>query len=1360
MKRVIPVILLVVLAVYLVVYGHGVPPTPHNAVRIKGKPVQDTTGNLTDNEILKYDAAKDSLIWEADGGGAGGSDSALFLTEAVGSGTRTVFWSNDTLYFKIGTDTVMTIVDLGTITQLTSYDNTSGFRFINTLNMLNNRLADVSSIFADTLLRLSPSTDLFIIGGTSGDIKIEESIGNLRWTFSDNRLTGTANATIVLDTITVASGTGIVAKNLIRLFVDDADSNLITSLDINTRIDDSLANYLPLVGGTLTGQLFIDGAANEVQLRIQAHSTQDSDIVRIENSAGTTLMLMDADGELEILHVASHIGSRAFKIEMDGAGIGTSAGMSINLETGNISAGEENQGVLINVDQSASTGGDVHGFEMLSTSTGSATAVALVIGTGVNVITHHSGVFGNLTFAEKRGSGAYIDWVTEGNSSASDITLWDAVNDTVFLGFATKFEELSWNWEIVATKDMQFTFAFSIAGPSFTVFSPTDGTNGARNGGNMAWDADDLASWASISVDGDAAFWIAIIRTRTSGTNPTEDLVKIAAPTDFTWDNLANISAHSIMIDSLGSATGSRILLTDPIFLGDSAIADSAYATRQQVEVLIEDSLNTYSATTLIVLRDGTNALTADWTVGDFNILDVQALDTDTLKNSADTIVVLDPLKIKDFAWYTGGNLYAQYDSADVPTNNQQLTWITGNILRWEDQGAGGAGNTYKLGVDSGIGDQAAFILGNDTTILQGTSTVRIGFDDQTVDTLDFSVVDASLLDVKMANDALSADKVINDATDDTFLDVAAGGTGAGTFVLGELLLGNTTGDLTGTGVLGTSVLMIGDNAGAPNFAAMSGDGLLVSGGTFTIQDNAVQESDVDITNAGSTADVLTKAAGDQMTWVTELVDANIPDHTGDVTGGTALTIAANAVDDTHIDFGTGANQVSIIDVPGTNWNVLHTNGSGVIIELSIGATGLVLKSNGTASAPTWQADNTGGASDSSLALVDVTGGFDVVRWNSDTLLFYEGASAAAGDTALKLYLSPTNDTTFFSAEGTVNFFNFTPAVNFEGNVIMESDFTVFNTIRMEGATVDAFQQIITTADPTVSDKIFNLPNDEIAAGDVMVGSGAQNVTYLGLATTEIVVGDGAGAPAAVSLSADVTMSNTGVVTIQDNAVQESDLEITNAGAAGEILTQGAGADDFTWVTILPVANGGSGAATFTDGGILLGSGTGAFTALGVATNGQIPIGDGATDPVLATLTAGKDITITNAAGSITIATETDTGTFALTISAPNGFVQDTLVIMKVDASKYSDSLIITELALETRQATTDSAWIEVWTNIDHTAGVETVIDTLGKTTSRSIESNTFNARGPAQGSYIMLIVRLANASATEWHVRGTFFEK
>jgi hypothetical protein len=71
---------------------------------------------------------------------------------------------------------------------------------------------------------------------------------------------------------------------------------------------------------------------------------------------------------------------------------------------------------------------------------------------------------------------------------------------------------------------------------------------------------------------------------------------------------------------------------------------------------------------------------------------------------------------------------------------------------------------------------------------------------------------------------------------------------------------------------------------------------------------------------------------------------------------------------------------------------------------------------------------------------------------------------------------------------------------------------------------------------------------------------------------------------------------------------------------------------------ILPVANGGTGLATLTANSLFVGNGTSALTALGVATNGQIPIGRTGLSPVLANITAGTNVTVTNGSGSITIA--------------------------------------------------------------------------------------------------------------------------
>jgi len=110
-----------------------------------------------------------------------------------------------------------------------------------------------------------------------------------------------------------------------------------------------------------------------------------------------------------------------------------------------------------------------------------------------------------------------------------------------------------------------------------------------------------------------------------------------------------------------------------------------------------------------------------------------------------------------------------------------------------------------------------------------------------------------------------------------------------------------------------------------------------------------------------------------------------------------------------------------------------------------------------------------------------------------------------------------------------------------------------------------------------------------------------------------------------------------------------SNLTSWIAGTTNEIdiADDGDGTVTVGLVNPLIVAKGGTGAASFTDHSILVGSDTDAFTAIGAASNGQIPIGSTGNDPVLATLTGGTEIDITNGAGSITI-TASDNRTFTL----------------------------------------------------------------------------------------------------------------
>ena len=145
------------------------------------------------------------------------------------------------------------------------------------------------------------------------------------------------------------------------------------------------------------------------------------------------------------------------------------------------------------------------------------------------------------------------------------------------------------------------------------------------------------------------------------------------------------------------------------------------------------------------------------------------------------------------------------------------------------------------------------------------------------------------------------------------------------------------------------------------------------------------------------------------------------------------------------------------------------------------------------------------------------------------------------------------------------------------------------------------------------------------------------------------------------------------VWTDADKAFESKDLVDLVTGTANEIdiTDDGDGSITVGLVNPLITAKGGTGLATLTDHGLLLGSGTGAVTPLAEATNGQIPIGSTGNDPVLATITGtAKRVTVANTAGTITLSgpqdlDTVDSPTFAgATIGSLGGIVLATAGVL------------------------------------------------------------------------------------------------
>ncbi|MCA9361267.1 hypothetical protein KC845_01775 [Candidatus Kaiserbacteria bacterium] len=137
------------------------------------------------------------------------------------------------------------------------------------------------------------------------------------------------------------------------------------------------------------------------------------------------------------------------------------------------------------------------------------------------------------------------------------------------------------------------------------------------------------------------------------------------------------------------------------------------------------------------------------------------------------------------------------------------------------------------------------------------------------------------------------------------------------------------------------------------------------------------------------------------------------------------------------------------------------------------------------------------------------------------------------------------------------------------------------------------------------------------------------------------------------------------------SSVASSDKTWTLQNVTGTIYSTGG--------TDVSVADGGTGASTLTQGGVLYGNGTGAITNSGVLTNGQLLIGDGTTFPTVATLTQGTGITVTNGAGSITIASTLGTDISAAEIAnGDHGAFTYTGGVASLDALAVSSSTLNT----------------------------------------------------------------------------------
>lgn len=372
------------------------------------------------------------------------------------------------------------------------------------------------------------------------------------------------------------------------------------------------------------------------------------------------------------------------------------------------------------------------------------------------------------------------------------------------------------------------------------------------------------------------------------------------------------------------------------------------------------------------------------------------------------------------------------------------------------------------------------------------------------------------------------------------------------------------------------------------------------------------------------------------------------------------------------IEGGTG-------DLTLTNHGVLVGAGTSPIAQLSVGATGTVLIGN-TGANPSFSTTPT--VTSITISNAPVVGTDGTNKTYVDTIAAgFQFKSAVLVATTAALNATYLNGVAGVGATlinaGTLAAFSVdgqSPAIN--SRVLVKDQASTFQNGIYTLTTVGsgAIAWVLTRATD------FDQPS-EIQAGDLVpVLTGTVNADTLWLQNATV-----------TTIGTDpitfVKFLGQGITTITgDSGGALTGSNITFTGGTTGLTFSGSSTTE-TLTGTLVVSNGGTGRATLTNHGLLVGAGTSAITQLANATNGQLPIGSTGVDPVLATLTAGTNISITNGAGTITIAASSVAGfvwsviTANQTASVNNGYFCNkagTLALALPAVSVVGDTISVT----------------------------------------------------------------------------------
>ncbi|HEC64767.1 MAG TPA: hypothetical protein ENI23_05715 [bacterium] len=586
---------------------------------------------------------------------------------------------------------------------------------------------------------------------------------------SQNVGIGDATPTYKLDVTGLARFTGLVdASHFVA--TSTATSTFVGAIRTGTTTPTQYSNfYSESTGLTQHAGIF------------KAFDGQTEHILSVLTSGDTELFTIQPNGEVDIFHTAIGANEKGLDLEINAGGFGDVNGIFIDYISGDIPSGSDEAVILVNLNRfdSTNTDADIMALEVLST-TGSAKAEALHVGAGIDVIHHFSGTFANMGFASSTADGALF--IHSATSTALDATMFASNSDVVVIADVAQFSEIEVILDTVASgAGIKPEFGFSTSCGSFTEFFPTDATNGMRNSGEIAWELDDISSWATGCNN---AYEIEIKRTQNSiTTDPIENIIQIAATVEYNWDldgNLVfNIATTSNLIPALATTSnlGSENFVWANLFVSTTTIPNTVSQTDITISGFTTGSDRHQGITLTNQEGYAYLRLSGDVSGGD-DAGQIHFLNAND-SAAASLVVFQDDLTV-----LAGGNLFLRGESL-VRLYDGTTVYVQLDNLQFKPYNDSG----IDLGTNSLFWDETytdELVLTNAGTAATAANTVRLGG-------LDLVAGDAGLL-ITTENDTdhLFASLVgLGTTTPESTLHVDGGASATTTFELGDIMSGS-----------------------------------------------------------------------------------------------------------------------------------------------------------------------------------------------------------------------------------------------------------------------------------------------------------------------------------------------------------------------------------------------------------------------------------------------------------------------------------------------------------------------------------------------------------------------------------------